>query len=383
MAKRTIFQEHHIAEKQTVRNSRLLEVLQEADYFKIDSQRNLIYMPSDPELARAIGISPHSGGPIRDYQDGTISRLRRLSQTLDGQLAISGDPDAIARIAPKVDRLVDTMRVGLVNADLYTNAPVGMVADDMRPGINAFFKGTPSYEKMLALQIDAVPTLKRPELGWSSIVHSEQRVTSTLQYVEQSTSNLTKGGDPEIGRNSLSQAIAQAHAAGRLTLSDQGILQVENVLGEEAARSLRILPGQRGFATAELLAGDLSAGQALRSAGLFATAADTVMTGQRATRLLGQDNPLAAQSELAHFAGRNIGGWAGGTAAAYALGSSGAGPMVLIAADAYFMTKAGEKAAELLDNRAIYTQTDREGTQWSFNGTAWARDGRADTSNDG
>ncbi|MCD0256696.1 hypothetical protein JWH11_00580, partial [Xanthomonas melonis] len=37
----------------------------------------------------------------------------------------------------------------------------------------------------------------------------------------------------------------------------------------------------------------------------------------------------------------------------------------------------------LLDNRAIYTQTDREGTQWSFNGTAWARDGRADTSNDG
>ncbi|MCD0277416.1 hypothetical protein JWH04_00145, partial [Xanthomonas melonis] len=57
--------------------------------------------------------------------------------------------------------------------------------------------------------------------------------------------------------------------------------------------------------------------------------------------------------------------------------------MVLIAADAYFMTKAGEKAAELLDNRAIYTQTDREGTQWSFDGRAWAREGKADTTNDG
>ncbi|MDV2453765.1 hypothetical protein RL832_23005, partial [Xanthomonas hortorum NBC5720] len=133
----------------------------------------------------------------------------------------------------------------------------------------------------------------------------------------------------------------------------------------------------------ELLAGDLSAGQALRTAGLLATAADTVMTGQRATQFLGQDNPLAAQSELAHFAGRNVGGWAGGTAAAYALGSSGAGPMVLIAADAYFLSTAGEKAAALLDNRAIYTQTDREGTQWSFNGTAWAREGKADTTNDG
>ncbi|WP_199824658.1 AHH domain-containing protein, partial [Xanthomonas citri] len=336
MAKRTIFQEHHIAERQTLRNSRLLEVLQKANYFEIDAQRNLIYMPSDPALAQEIGISPHSGGPIRDYQDGTIARLRRLSQTIDGQLAISGDPDAIARIAPKVDRLVDTMRVGLVNADLHTNAPIGMVADDIRPGINAFFKGASSYDQKLASQIDAVPTLQRPELGWSSIVHSEQRVISTLQYVEQSSNNLTKGGDPEIGRNSLSQAIAQAHANGRLTLSDQGILKVENVLGEEAARPLRIPPGQRGFATAELLAGDLSAGQALRTAGILATAADTVMTGQRATQFLGQDNPLAAQSELAHFAGRNVGGWAGGTAAAYALGSSGAGPMVLIAADAYF-----------------------------------------------
>ncbi|EFF47737.1 conserved hypothetical protein [Xanthomonas citri pv. aurantifolii str. ICPB 10535] len=140
---------------------------------------------------------------------------------------------------------------------------------------------------------------------------------------------------------------------------------------------------QRGFVTAELLASDLSAGQALRTAGILATAADTVMTGQRATQFLGQDNPLAAQSELAHFAGRNVGGWAGGTAAAYALGSSGAGPMVLIAADAYFLSTAGEKAAALLDNRAIYTQTDHAGTQWSFNGTAWAREGKADTTNDG
>lgn len=122
MAKRTIFQEHHIAEKQTLRNSRLLEALQEANHFEIDAKRNLIYMPSDPALARTIGISPHNGGPIRDYQDGIISRLRRLSQTSDGQLAILGDTDAIARIAPKVERLVDTMRVGLTNADLYTNA---------------------------------------------------------------------------------------------------------------------------------------------------------------------------------------------------------------------------------------------------------------------
>ncbi|MCL1501217.1 hypothetical protein M3O40_18395 [Xanthomonas nasturtii] len=117
--------------------------------------------------------------------------------------------------------------------------------------------------------------------------------------------------------------------------------------------------------------------------GVAATLYEAQASGEKIATLLSQSNPLAAQSELAHFAGRNVGGWAGGTAAAYALGASGAGPMALIAADAYVMSKAGEKAADLLDNRAIYNQTDRAGTQWSFNGTAWTREGQADTSNDG
>ncbi|WP_429001917.1 hypothetical protein [Xanthomonas campestris] len=275
------------------------------------------------------------------------------------------------------------MRVGLANSEVYINAPLGVNVNTIRPEVNNFFDQKPEFITKHANQIAAIDSMQREELGWRAIVHSEKRIVFTLDEVSQSSANLTKGGDPESGRNSLSQAIAQAHANGRLTLSDQGILQVENVLGEEAARPLRIPPGQRGFANAELLAGDLSAGQALRTAGLLATAADALASGQRATHLLGQDNPLAAQSELAHFAGRNVGGWAGGTAAAYALGSSGAGPMVLIAADAYFMTKAGEKAAALLDNRAIYNQTDRDGVHWSFNGTAWLREGKADTSNDG
>ncbi|WP_236611667.1 phospholipase effector Tle1 domain-containing protein, partial [Xanthomonas vasicola] len=124
----------------------------------------------------------------------------------------------------------------------------------------------------------------------------------------------------------------------------------------------------------------------IRTAGALGVAAtfyEAQQSGEKIATLLSQDNPLAARSELAHFAGRNVGGWAGGTAAAYALGAAGAGPMALIAADAYVMSKAGEKAADLLDNRAIYHQTDRDGRQWSFNGTAWSREGMADTTNDG
>ncbi|WP_232372958.1 hypothetical protein [Xanthomonas hydrangeae] len=242
------------------------------------------------------------------------------------------------------------------------------------------------------------------ESEWAAITHSEHRIAAVIGAASNTSSNLVAApGEPAIreiaGREEFRLAIAHAEDAGRVTLSESNAALVKQVLDDTptgiggAARSIRPVAGaasppytplsQRGFATAELLAGDLSAGQALRSAGLLTTAADTVVTGQRATRFLGQDNPLAAQSELAHFAGRNVGGWAGGTAAAYALGSSGAGPMVLIAADAYFMTKAGEKAAELLDNRTIYQQTDRDGTHWSFDGRAWAREGMVDTTRDG
>ncbi|MCC4586458.1 hypothetical protein LL962_04935 [Xanthomonas sp. NCPPB 1067] len=314
---------------------------------------------------------------------------------------MAGDRGAATRVAKDVDRLCATLKVAMVNNDLLTNTPIGMTVEQANQFNRDFFKKLPAYQQTHSLQIDEAIKLTGPEARWPAVLKSESNLIHSLHAIDQPGFKTVKG-DAAIGRQLLGESVEQAQAGGRLTLSAQGTDQVSQAFASNAAvaQPLRTVPmassstaldphstvaprSQRGFATAELLAGELSAGQALRTAGLLATAADTVMTGQRATRLLGQDNPLAAQSELAHFAGRNVGGWAGGTAAAYALGSSGAGPMVLIAADAYFLSTAGEKAAALLDNRAIYTQTDREGTQWSFNGTAWAREGKADTTNDG
>lgn len=177
--------------------------------------------------------------------------------------------------------------------------------------------------------------------------------------MSQSSANLIGGGDEPGARQGLVKAITQAHAGGRLALPEPGLSQLEQTFGSEAIRSLRVPHGQRGFATPQLLFGNPAAGQVLRGAGLLASAADTVITVQRAGQLYRQDNPLAAQSELMHFAGRNVGGWAGGGMTAYALGTtSGAGPLVLIAADAYLLAKAGEKAAQWMDNRKIYRQED-------------------------
>nr|WP_164514230.1 hypothetical protein [Xanthomonas axonopodis] len=84
---------------------------------------------------------------------------------------------------------------------------------------------------------------------------------------------------------------------------------------------------------------DRSGIRAAGALGVAATLYEAQQSGEKIAMLLSQSNPLAAQSELAHFAVRNVGGWAGGTAAAYALGASGAGPVALVAADAYFMSK--------------------------------------------
>ncbi|MCC4602273.1 hypothetical protein LL964_20030, partial [Xanthomonas melonis] len=273
------------------------------------------------------------------------------------------------RVAGQVHDLQDTLKVALINGDMFATTPDRLTKAEANARNRSTLSEYEQYRTAHADQLKTLRAMSDVESEWAAITHSEQRIANVIGDARMTRKNLVAVPDERdavvreiAGREELRMAIAHAEEAGRIRLSESNAALVQQVLDDTpttiggAARSIRQGAGaalhplytpvsQRGFATAELLAGDLSAGQALRSAGLFATAADTVMTGQRATRLLGQDNPLAAQSELAHFAGRNVGGWAGGTAAAYALGSSGAGPMVLIAADAYFMTKAGEKAA--------------------------------------
>lgn len=117
--------------------------------------------------------------------------------------------------------------------------------------------------------------------------------------------------------------------------------------------------------------------------GIAASAYDAHETGQRVSALLQQQNAAAAQSELNHFAARGIGGWAGGAVAASAVGSSGAGPLLLIAADAYLFSKAAEKAVDLADSRAIYHQRDKQGWEWEYDGRNWVREVALDRSRDG
>jgi hypothetical protein len=358
-------------------------MLADTGHFDIHAPENRIFLPADPAFAQSLGVTPHSGGPIADYQIGLLQRLRRLEQTPDGVAAFNGDAAAQARISGRIEALRDTVRVGLINGDLYTNAPYGLKPDDIRPQVQSFFFNEARYGQLNAAQLQQLRSFTPIDSGWAGVTHSEHRVVATLRHVQSSPNPLTRGGGAELQRQGLSEAISSAYHGGRLSISSEGVLVVENALGKEAADPLRIPQGQRGFATSSILLGEASTSQLIRSGGLLASGADAVITARRTSQLLEEGNGTAAQSELTHALARNGGGWIGGMATASVIGTSSFVPAAIVAGDALLMSKAFDKGADLLDNRAIYRQTDKAGVTWQFDGLNWQRQAVMDSAGDG
>ncbi|WP_447898172.1 XVIPCD domain-containing protein [Stenotrophomonas sepilia] len=378
-----IFQQHHAIEQQTLGNSRLLKALADAGRFNIDADQNLINMPHDKALAQALGVSPHNGGPIREYRIGLEANLARLERSRDGQAALAGDLEAMDRIAAKVHRLSDISQVGLVNGDLRTNTALGQSTDQARVQTREFYRRPEEYAQQYSGQLEHHQQSSVLSRQWSAVTPNESRVVYTLQHFQGSGQPLIRGGNIELQRNGLSNAIADAHQAGRLQMSPGGVLVVESALGEEAASRLRAPVGQRGGVTLDLLLGEASTSQLIRSGGLLASGADAVITARRTSQLLEEGNGTAAQSELTHALARNGGGWVGGMATASVIGTSSFVPAAIVAGDALLMSKAFDKGADLLDNRAIYQQTDKAGVTWQFNGRNWDRQAVMDSAGDG
>lgn len=374
-----IFQDHHAIEQRTLERSPLLKALADAGHFDIHAPENRIFLPADPAFAQTLGVTPHSGGPIADYQIGLQQRLRRLEQTPDGANALNGDPLALQRITGRVEALRDNVRVGLINGDLYTNAPYGLKSSDIRPQVQSFFFNEAAYGQTHAPQLQQLKSFTPGDNGWAAVTHEERRVVTTVQHAQTISSPLTRGGDGDLQRQRLSQAISNAYQSGRLTMTPRGITIVENSLGVEAAAPLRI-PRAQGFVSMDLLIGEASASQLVRSGGLLASGADAILTTRRISEHLQQGNSTAAQSEFNHAIARSGGGWLGGMATASVIGTSSFVPAAVVAADALFMSKAFDKGADLLDNRAVYQQEDNARVQWKFDGNNWQRQARMEDS---
>ncbi|WP_146257157.1 XVIPCD domain-containing protein [Stenotrophomonas maltophilia] len=379
----THLQDHHAIEQQTLRHSPLLAKLQEAGRFNIHAQENRLFLPANPAYADAMGITPHSGGPLGEYQNGMIRRLNEIQRTRDGKAALLNDSDALDRVMARVEALRDTVKVGLINGDLNTNTPLGSTPAITNKRIRDFFDGVPEYHQTHIAQIQALKGFTGVDLGWVAVTHSESGIVATLNRIEYDAKPLTRGGNIELQRSGLSLAISNAHHGGRVVLTEPGIQTVERVLGEEAGHRIRSPRSQQGGATLDLLLGEASTSQLIRSGGLLASGADAVITARRTSQLLEEGNGTAAQSELTHALARNGGGWVGGMATASVIGTSSFVPAAIVAGDALLMSKAFDKGADLLDNRAIYQQTDKAGVTWQFNGRNWERQAVMDSAGDG
>ncbi|WP_157804767.1 XVIPCD domain-containing protein [Stenotrophomonas maltophilia] len=379
----THLQDHHAIEQQTLRHSPLLAKLQEAGRFNIHAQENRLFLPANPAYADAMGITPHSGGPMGEYQNGMIRRLNEIQRTRDGKAALLNDSDALDRVMARVEALRDTVKVGLINGDLNTNTPLGSTPAITNKRIRDFFDGVPEYHQTHIAQIQALKGFTGVDLGWVAVTHSESGIVTTLNRIEYDAKPLTRGGNIELQRSGLSLAISNAHHGGRVVLTEPGIQTVERVLGEEAGHRIRSPRSQQGGATLDLLLGEASTSQLIRSGGLLASGADAVITARRTSQLLEEGNGTAAQSELTHALARNGGGWVGGMATASVIGTSSFVPAAIVAGDALLMSKAFDKGADLLDNRAVYRQTDKADVTWQFDGRNWQRQAVMDSTGDG
>lgn len=405
---KVILQSHHVVEQVQLRDVELLRVLERHGLFDIDDSRNRLYLPVDGRLADDIESSPHRGRTRSSYNEGLREVLDDLAKTSDGKAALAEDAAALKRVADRIQGVQDTLKVAMINGDLFPTTPDRLSKQAANALNHATLANLDHYEVQHADQIQFLRRMGSVESEWAAVTHSEPRLHAVINAAQTEGRHLVAGPQelPErevAGRMELRMAVSNAEQSNRLVLSESSSRMVTQVLVDDlptigAAKGgvydLAAHPpasykpmSQRGGIMPELLFGNPTAAQALRHAGVFASAVDATMTVQRAAGFYGQDNLIAAQSELAHFAGRNAGGWLGGTATAFALGtSSGAGPMALIAADAYLLTKAGEKAADWMDDRSVYVQTVGKGSHaetWEFTGRAWTRPGMVDVTRDG
>ncbi|MBZ3931366.1 AHH domain-containing protein [Xanthomonas citri] len=153
MADIPAFQGHHLVEQAAFKQSRLLQSLSKSGLFDLHGPSNMLNLPADQALAAKMGLSPHPGGPLGAYTDELRTALKDLQVSPDGKAMFRGDEAATQRIAARVNNLTATLKVGLVNGDLVSNAPQGMTPEQANAKIRTFFGDIEGYQRTHATQI--------------------------------------------------------------------------------------------------------------------------------------------------------------------------------------------------------------------------------------
>lgn len=390
MADTPVFQGHHLIEQIAFEQSQLLKSLARSGHFSLHGADNILNLPASPALAAKLGISPHSGGPLGAYTDELKFVLDELAETHDGRalLAENTPPDvraaAAERMGARIQNLDYTLRAGILNGDLVTNTPEGMTPAEANAKVRTFFADLEGYQRTHATQIAELKTLNPAELRWRGVTQSEANVKLALDAIDQpGNSTLSERWG---GRASLGTAIEEANQAGRLPLTEPTAVRVRTAFNPEMPLTIvRPAPAPtppelagtagrtgavEGAAEAAATRGQITGARVLGVAGVAALAVDFAITGHRVAELRSQGNDAGAMSAGTHFVGRTVGGFGGGflLGAGYgALTGSWTGPGAVVTGLVGGVVGgfAGEYWAQYQDKKAVYTQVDRNGNEWS------------------
>ncbi|SCY42137.1 AHH domain-containing protein [Rhizobium sp. NFACC06-2] len=322
MADISAFQSHHIIEQQAVGKSALLEALIDQGLFKADDQANLINLPRERSVATKMNVSPHLGGPIKEYSMGLASQLAELENSPDGQLAMKGDKSAALRVAGEVNSLRNTMRAAIINGELFTNLPDENLEEVTRAINDKFFKDPKSYTNKHAVQIGRFD--KGQFNGWDVATASEAKLKTALEAIEQTGYKGAKGA-ADVAKLELGLAVAEARQSGRLIVSPTLAQKIDATW--EAQLLKEILSGRATVSSVHMPM-VFTGLKILGVAGLFY---DITTSTAEAANAVDKGDKASAGNIMARLAGRiylGMEGAAVGAAIGAALGAAG-GPAAL------------------------------------------------------
>ncbi|MCD0244838.1 AHH domain-containing protein, partial [Xanthomonas melonis] len=122
-ASNVILESHHVIENTVFRKHDLLIKLADHGLIDKDVSVNRLYLPVDGKLADGLKTSPHRGRTRRSYTDVTGDYLDNLLKSPDGRAAMRNDAAALKRVAAQVHDLQDTLKVALINRDMFATTP--------------------------------------------------------------------------------------------------------------------------------------------------------------------------------------------------------------------------------------------------------------------
>ncbi|WP_082575373.1 DUF2235 domain-containing protein [Lysobacter sp. Root667] len=272
------------------------------------------------------GLGIRSQNLMTDYHNALFSEplLRRLPETYDARLNVihrSEEGNLLFRVAPKVDRASAKGEVSTLIPDYSRGAATG------------------------------------------DVVHTAAHAPEALG---DELSNTAERARPVIRALPTQMTALPVETAMAQLLRDAGDVEVRPY-----KPPMQLSPGEKVMAAAGV-------------AGIAMSLVDAKDAADRVSTLLSQDNPLAAQSALTHYAARGTGGWVGGAATGLAVGwETGPGVIGFVAVGAVAGSHVGENVAKWWDNKQIYEQKDGRGVEWEFNGRQWLRQEQGDLSDNG